>query len=260
MRWRHLLILVIFSAAASAEERESDTARDVGRGLGGVVSETLRHVPIINTLIQSVDRGRNSASDRLQRRRDRREAEEIRAKQWQLCVANPCQYREFCAENFSREFVSPSTCAVVAQPPAPSDSSAAAAQDIRDAEGLRLTPYPDSTGVIHVGYGHRLQIEPAQAEALLQSDLEKAHQVAARIVGETWSALDPGRQAALAEMAYILGPGLANFTNFLAAVREADWTAAVAEVLDSRWARQAPHRASRVAAKILNGGDEQGQT
>lgn len=58
-------------------------------------------------------------------------------------------------------------------------------------------------------------------------------------------------QRALVSMAYQLGvSGLLNFRKMLAALERGDRLQAAAEALDSRWARQTPSRANRVAAWI----------
>lgn len=58
-------------------------------------------------------------------------------------------------------------------------------------------------------------------------------------------------QRALVSMAYQLGvSGLLNFRKMLAALESGDRLQAAAEALDSRWARQTPSRANRVAAWI----------
>ena len=52
-------------------------------------------------------------------------------------------------------------------------------------------------------------------------------------------------------MAYQMGVnGLLKFKNALAAAENSDWNACYIELLDSRWAKQTPRRARKVAALI----------
>ena len=246
-------LLLSFGCAATGEP---DTAGDVGGAAGAVVSATLRHVPVVNTLIGSADGVRAKAGERLQARRAQREAERVRGMQWQQCAAHPCLHAARCAAEFPREFLAPASCSAGAASggAAPAQATIDAA-GLRAREGLRLTPYPDASGTPHVGYGHRLALDPGEAESLFQADLTAAAAAAQRVVGEpTWSALHPARRGALAEMAFVLGAGgLAGFGKALEAVRAGDWPRAAAEVLDSHWARQAPGRASGVAGRLLTG-------
>ena len=127
------------------------------------------------------------------------------------------------------------------------------ASAVRAAEGLRLSPYADPGGIPHIGYGHR--ITAAEAEAMLAGDLAAAEAGAQRVAGEaTWAALDPVRRDALTEAAFVLGPtGLGRFTRMLAALRTGDYASAAAELLDSRWATQAPARTARLAEALRTG-------
>lgn len=66
--------------------------------------------------------------------------------------------------------------------------------------------------------------------------------------------LDPARYGALVNMAYQLGvPGLAAFGKMLAALQVKAWVIAHDESLDSRWAKQTPARAQRMAKQLLTG-------
>ena len=131
-----------------------------------------------------------------------------------------------------------------------SESPDPIADRVKDAEGLSLTAYEDIGGVPHIGYGH--QLTEAEAEALLVADLAEARAGAERIVGaSTWATLDPARQDALTEAAFVLGAtGLSRFEDMLSSIRSGDFETAAAELLDSRWAGQAPGRVQRLAEEI----------
>ena len=56
------------------------------------------------------------------------------------------------------------------------------------------------------------------------------------------------------EMAYQMGvEGVLGFQNMIAALERGDWEAVETEALDSRWAKQAPARASDVASRLRAG-------
>lgn len=130
------------------------------------------------------------------------------------------------------------------------------ADRLRSAEGLRLTPYTDQFGTVHIGYGHR--IDAAEAEQLLAEDLAEARAAAERVVGaDVWSRLDGVRREVLAEAAYVLGPtGLAKFHRMLTAVRAGQYELAASELRDSAWAAQAPARVDGLAARMATGAEE----
>ena len=123
------------------------------------------------------------------------------------------------------------------------------AMALRSAEDLRLEPYPDTGGVPHIGYGHR--ITPAEAEGILAEDLAVARAAAQRVVGDAWPTLHVDVQEALIEAAYMLGAtGLSDFHEMLEAVRRGDRTAAAGHMVDSLWALQAPDRVAAIAARL----------
>ena len=62
------------------------------------------------------------------------------------------------------------------------------------------------------------------------------------------------RKAVLISMAYQMGAdGLAAFSNTLKAVAERRWNDAANGMLNSKWAKQTPNRASRHAQQMLSG-------
>lgn len=148
-----------------------------------------------------------------------------------------------------------------------------AAELIRSAEGLRLTVYDDATGsrlrpgaVLGgkptIGYGRNLcdrGISAAEAELLLQADLDQAERDASEWLGPAWRELAPLRQAVLMDMALNLGRGgLAGFKKLRAAIACGDWAGAAREMLDSAWARQVGARARRNARIMATGKAEGG--
>ena len=135
-------------------------------------------------------------------------------------------------------------------PPGPADDFA---QTLREAEGLSLVPYPDTGGVIHICYGHRLPIDVPGCDALLVEDIDTAVAAAARVVGEpTWSGLTERRRNVLAEMAYMLGARRFRlFDLMLTALRAGDYERAAGEIKASLL--RPPTRAARLANAMREG-------
>ncbi len=128
-------------------------------------------------------------------------------------------------------------------------------EDLRRDEGLRLTPYRDTRGVLTIGYGINLD----QGLDRVEADLLLEHRVASRI-GElslrlpVFSTLDPVRQRVVLNMAYQLGvSGLLGFRRLRAALEQGHYARAADEMLDSAWATQTPARAQRLARWMRTG-------
>jgi len=66
--------------------------------------------------------------------------------------------------------------------------------------------------------------------------------------------LNPTRTGVLVEMVFQMGvAGVAEFKNFLAAIRSRDWDTAANEMLDSKWAKQTPERANALSEIFRHG-------
>lgn len=115
-------------------------------------------------------------------------------------------------------------------------------------EGLRLKPYKDTVGVLTIGYGRNLEkgISHAEAEYLLENDLDEAIRVAKQLV-PSFLNLSSVRQEVLVEMAFNLGgPRLAGFKKMLAAIEAKDFTTASKEGRDSLWYQQVKGRGEKL--------------
>ena len=140
---------------------------------------------------------------------------------------------------------------------------------LRHEEGLRLDPYQDSRGWWTIGYGHLIDrrrggslpkwiapsfpISQDEADELLAYDVREA-QIALGNRLPFFPKLDGVRQVVLAAMAFQLGlGGVLAFRLMLAAMERADWRAARAEMLNSKWARQTSARAQRMANALATG-------
>jgi len=129
-------------------------------------------------------------------------------------------------------------------------------------EGCRLLAYPDPlTGgePLTIGYGHTGGVLAGErwtqdeADATILEDVAKAEASLDRAL-PWWRTLDAERQDVLANMAFNMGISrLLGFAHMLRACQAGDYETAANEMLDSRWAEQVPHRASRLAGIMRNG-------
>jgi lysozyme len=127
-------------------------------------------------------------------------------------------------------------------------------------EGYSATCYICSGNQHTVGFGRNIDpsggmgISESEAEMLLRNDVE-------RTIGECqrwpwFDDLDPARQSVIVQLCFQLGyPRLSGFNRMLSAISVAvattqDYTTAAAELLDSRFAKQVPARANRLADKL----------
>ena len=135
-------------------------------------------------------------------------------------------------------------------------------------EGFDLKRH-EVQGIDHIGYGINLEqelpdellqylgveaedaiqeITQEQADYLLEYYVAVAEGDCKTIYGDTWQRLSPLRQEVLINLAFNLGlPRLKAFRKMNAAIRAEDWTAAAAQMLDSKAARQTGGRYQRLA-------------
>lgn len=132
----------------------------------------------------------------------------------------------------------------------------ALADSLRVEEGLRLKPYRCSAGRLTIGYGHNLESTPITAraaEVILEDDIAEAV-AAARRVCPQFDSLTRNRQVALANMVFQMGEaGVRAFRNTLAHIAAGRYADAAKGMLNSRWARQTPARAERMARLMEEG-------
>lgn len=128
--------------------------------------------------------------------------------------------------------------------------------DLERDEGLKLTPYTDSRGVLTIGFGRNLDnvgISRTEALYLLDNDITEVCRRLDQFL-PWWRTLDDARARALANMAFQMGlGGLLGFRKMLAALKDGHWLAAREEALASAWARQTPERAKRIAQIFATG-------
>lgn len=129
----------------------------------------------------------------------------------------------------------------------------AVTRSLIDEEGLRLKPYRDTVGKLTIGVGRNLDdvgISEDEARILLEHDITRvARSLDTHL--SWWTRLSQDRQNVLVEMGFQLGiAGLFRFRKFLLALEMGDYEGAKDEMLDSKWARQTPDRADRLAKRM----------
>ena len=130
------------------------------------------------------------------------------------------------------------------------DASGLVLDRIMADEGFRAKPYPDSRGVLTIGYGTNIGegITKREAEFLLRERLAGTYETLTQKL--PWLSAAPDvQQSAILDMGYQLGAdGLLEFHDMLSALEAGDCPAAKSAALDSDWARETPKRAERVTA------------
>jgi lysozyme len=126
-------------------------------------------------------------------------------------------------------------------------------------EGFRLRHYQDAGGNLSVARGTRHPQRPTiigqDATTALEGDLRRiAGQLESQL--PTFGKLDSVRQRALLHMAFNIGVGeLLKMRRFISAVSLRHWSAAVEEMLASKWGGQDKARAHTLAAMMRSGTD-----
>lgn len=123
-------------------------------------------------------------------------------------------------------------------------------------EGLRLTPYNDSLGVLTIGVGRNLRdvgISKSEADLLLQNDIDRAEDDANH--NFPWfSSLDNARQVVVLSMIFNLGLSRFNlFTKTIQYIAAKKYREASEEMLKSSWAKQVGQRAIELSMIMQNG-------
>jgi lysozyme len=143
-------------------------------------------------------------------------------------------------------------------------------------EGLRLTAYRDTVSVKTIGYGHNLDASPyftvcggvpsnmrripaiisvLDAEAILEEDIYIAWKKFSNCWPTIFAALehDTARHEAVTMLFFQLGNAAKFFVGLFKALTIGDYNKAALELLNSRYAKQCPARAKRLASQIKTG-------
>lgn len=149
-------------------------------------------------------------------------------------------------------------------PQSPESSSRAnwtskAIEQIRRDEGEVLHAYEDHLGYITIGVGRLIDkrkgggITKEESAYLLNNDIQ-TRLIALESRISWFKRLDDARKGVLLNMAFQLGiGGLMGFKNTLAKIEAGDYSGAAANMLKSKWARQTPKRAKRLAKQMETG-------
>jgi lysozyme len=120
---------------------------------------------------------------------------------------------------------------------------------------MSLKPYSDSVGKLTIGVGRNLDdvgISETEALFLLANDIENITNKLQSI--PVFNTLSTNQQIALSDMAFNLGfHGILRFRKMWAALETSNYQLAGKEMLNSKWARQVPLRASELTKMIVEG-------
>lgn len=129
------------------------------------------------------------------------------------------------------------------------------AEALKFEEGFSAHCYICTAGAHTVGYGRNIDeaggigISEDEADYLLRNDIERTIEECKQ--WDWFDDLDPNRQSVMVQLCFQLGrPRLSNFKRMLSALAAQDFEAAAIELLDSRFARQVPARANRLADRL----------
>ena len=130
--------------------------------------------------------------------------------------------------------------------------------EIKKEEGFRMETYKCTEGHLTGGYGHKMldgETPPTDMEGwtkLFERDFAKAMSGAEELLMICPNVDDTARHIVV-EMCYQMGSyGVSKFHGMLSALQESDYVTASKEMLDSRWAKQTPKRAMRMAERMRN--------
>jgi GH24 family phage-related lysozyme (muramidase) len=130
-------------------------------------------------------------------------------------------------------------------------------------EGCKLEIYLDHLGYKTVGIGHLITeddelygfevgttVSQEHVDELFHEDIQRTVRDC-EILYNDFNDLPEEAQLCIANMCFQLGrPRLSKFRKMKAAVDNRDWAEASRQMLDSRWAKQTPNRAMRLAHRI----------
>jgi len=135
-------------------------------------------------------------------------------------------------------------------------------------EGCKLEIYLDHLGYPTVGIGHLItendelhgfevgsEVSQEHVDELFHEDIQRTVRDCELLYND-FNELSEELQLIIANMCFQLGrPRLTGFKKMKAAVDSKDWAEASRQMLDSKWAKQTPNRASRLSHRMAALGD-----
>ncbi|WMM95039.1 lysozyme [Pelagibacter phage HTVC304P] len=129
---------------------------------------------------------------------------------------------------------------------------------IKKEEGFRMETYYCTEGHLTGGYGHKMlegEVPPkdkAGWDKLFERDFARAVTGADDLL-MICPDIDETARNIVVEMVYQMGAyGVSKFKGMLKALQDEDYKQASVEMLDSKWAKQTPNRAKRMAERMAN--------
>ena len=130
---------------------------------------------------------------------------------------------------------------------------------VKKEEGFRMETYHCTEGHLTGGYGHKMlegEVPPTDKagwDKLFERDFAKAVSGADEVLKECPADISETARNLVVEMCYQMGQfGVSKFKGMLKALQDNDYKQASVEMLDSRWAKQTPNRANRMAERMAN--------
>jgi lysozyme len=132
-------------------------------------------------------------------------------------------------------------------------------EQLRREEGVSRSVYKDHLGYWTIGVGRLVDgrkgggLSDDEIDYLLRNDVERC-ELEIRKQLPWYDELGAARKAVLVGMAFQMGSqGLFAFTTTLGHIRAGRYEAAAKAMLQSRWAKQTPNRAARMAEQMRSG-------
>ena len=132
-------------------------------------------------------------------------------------------------------------------------------QQLNRDEGRKKAAYQDHLGFWTIGVGRLIDSRKGgglcddEMDYLLRNDINDRIDAITRAL-PWFQNLDDARKGVLLNMAFQMGTdGLLAFKNTLAEIRAGDYSTASEMMLQSKWAKQTPERAMRLAVQMKTG-------
>ena len=139
-----------------------------------------------------------------------------------------------------------------------SDLAPKVAKRLKKDEGFSEFPYRCTSGALSIGYGFNLDAGMTKEEASALLEIKMIRMIEALHKERPWlDEMMPSAICGIWNLTYQVGVnGILKFEKMWNCLASHDYHGAADEALDSRWAKQTPLRAKRVAAMLRKGDAE----